>query len=173
MLISQNGLCFHAFAATASKQPLQPYEYTPGPLGDEQVEIAVETCGICHSDLSMLDNDWGMSTYPLVLGHEVVGRVVAAGVADRVALTPPAPTPLDVSALIASIERLLADKYGAEDRRRFIAMEGGFSPAIWQEYADLGLLALVLLVLLRTDLISSWRKATPPDAPNQIGRAHV
>ena len=41
-----------------------------------------------------------------------------------------------------SIERLLADKYGAEDRRRFIAMEGGFSPAIWQEYADLGLLAL-------------------------------
>lgn len=83
----------HAFAATASKQPLQPYEYTPGPLGDEQVEIAVETCGICHSDLSMLDNDWGMSAYPLVAGHEVVGRVVAAGsqvkrlkIGDRVGL---------------------------------------------------------------------------------------
>lgn len=41
-----------------------------------------------------------------------------------------------------SIDRLLADKYGAEERRRFIAAEGGFSPAIWQEYADLGLLAL-------------------------------
>ena len=83
----------HAFASTAPKQPLEAYEYTPGPLGDEQVEIAVESCGICHSDLSMLDNDWGISTYPLVPGHEVVGRVVEAGpqvkrvkVGDRVGL---------------------------------------------------------------------------------------
>ena len=83
----------HAFAATAAKQPLLPFEYTPGPLGEEQVEIAVESCGICHSDLSMLDNDWGLSTYPLVPGHEVVGRIVEAGpqvkrvkVGDRVGL---------------------------------------------------------------------------------------
>ncbi len=68
-----------AFAAFGPKQPLQAFEYTPGPLGDEQVEIAVESCGICHSDLSMLDNDWGISSYPLVPGHEVVGRVVALG----------------------------------------------------------------------------------------------
>ncbi len=82
-----------AFAALAPKQALQPYEYTPGPLGDEQVDIAVEFCGICHSDLSMLDNDWGISSYPLVPGHEVVGRVTAVGshvkrlqVGDRVGL---------------------------------------------------------------------------------------
>jgi uncharacterized zinc-type alcohol dehydrogenase-like protein len=68
-----------AFAATAAGQPLQPYEYTPGPLGSEQVEIAVETCGLCHSDLSMIDNAWGMSAYPLVPGHEIIGRVVEAG----------------------------------------------------------------------------------------------
>lgn len=68
-----------AFAATAAGQPLQRYEFSPGPLGDEQVEIAVESCGICHSDLSMLDNDWGMSVYPLVPGHEIVGRIVEAG----------------------------------------------------------------------------------------------
>jgi D-arabinose 1-dehydrogenase-like Zn-dependent alcohol dehydrogenase len=43
-----------ALAAFGAKQPLQPFEFTPGPLGDEQVEIAVETCGICRSDLSML-----------------------------------------------------------------------------------------------------------------------
>ena len=41
-----------------------------------------------------------------------------------------------------SVERLLADRYGFEDRGKFIASEGGFSRAIWQEYADLGLLAL-------------------------------
>jgi len=68
-----------AFAALSAGQPLQPYEFTPGPLGAEQVEIAVETCGICHSDLSMIDNHWGMTSYPLVPGHEIVGRVVEAG----------------------------------------------------------------------------------------------
>jgi uncharacterized zinc-type alcohol dehydrogenase-like protein len=68
-----------AYAATAPKSPLQPFEYEPGPLGDEQVDVAVSYCGICHSDLSMIDNEWGMSAYPLVAGHEVVGKVVAVG----------------------------------------------------------------------------------------------
>lgn len=48
-------------------------------LGPEEVEVAVEHCGICHSDLSMLNNEWGFSTFPAVFGHEVVGRVVAVG----------------------------------------------------------------------------------------------
>ncbi len=68
-----------ALAATAPKTPLTPFEYEPGPLGDEHVEIAVSHCGICHSDLSMLDNEWGMSAYPLVAGHEVVGKITAVG----------------------------------------------------------------------------------------------
>jgi alcohol/geraniol dehydrogenase (NADP+) len=60
-------------------QPLEPFEYDPGPLGADNVEIDVETCGICHSDLSMMNNDWGMTAYPLVPGHEVIGRVTALG----------------------------------------------------------------------------------------------
>ena len=64
-------------AAPGAGQPLEPFTYTPGPLGGEEVAIAVESCGICHSDLSMLNNDWGMTTYPFVPGHEVTGRVVA------------------------------------------------------------------------------------------------
>jgi uncharacterized zinc-type alcohol dehydrogenase-like protein len=82
-----------AYAALNKGQALQPYEYEPGQLGAEQVEIKVEYCGICHSDLSMLDNEWGFSSYPLVAGHEIVGTVVAAGalvkrvkVGDRVGL---------------------------------------------------------------------------------------
>ena len=82
-----------AYAASAQGQPLQPFEFDPGPLGDEQVEIKVSYCGICHSDLSMLDNEWGFSAYPLVAGHEVAGTIVAAGpqvkrvkVGDRVGL---------------------------------------------------------------------------------------
>jgi uncharacterized zinc-type alcohol dehydrogenase-like protein len=54
-----------------------------GPLGAEDVEVQVEHCGLCHSDLSILRNEWGVSQYPAVLGHEVVGRVTAVGPAAR------------------------------------------------------------------------------------------
>lgn len=72
-------MSLRAYAALSKGAPLQPFEFDPGPLGNEQVEIAVEYCGICHSDLSMLDNDWGMTRYPLVAGHEVIGRIVELG----------------------------------------------------------------------------------------------
>ncbi len=70
---------FHAYAANTAHGPLQPFEFDPGEIGDEEVEIKVSHCGICHSDLSMLDNEWGMSAYPFVPGHEAVGTVVALG----------------------------------------------------------------------------------------------
>jgi uncharacterized zinc-type alcohol dehydrogenase-like protein len=70
---------FKAYAALTKGAKLQAFEYNPGPLRDEQVEIQVEYCGICHSDLSMLDNEWGQTAYPFVPGHEVAGRVVAVG----------------------------------------------------------------------------------------------
>jgi uncharacterized zinc-type alcohol dehydrogenase-like protein len=62
-----------------SAKDWNPFEYDPGALGADEVEIAIEHCGICHSDLSMLDNEWGMTVYPFVPGHEGVGRVVALG----------------------------------------------------------------------------------------------
>ena len=70
---------FKAYAATAQAGELKPFEFDPGPLKEDQVEIAVNYCGICSSDLSMLDNVWGFSQYPFVPGHEIVGTVVAAG----------------------------------------------------------------------------------------------
>lgn len=69
----------HAYASKDAKSPLEPFEYELGPIGPNDVDIAVESCGICHSDLSMLSNDWGMTTYPFVPGHEVSGRVSAVG----------------------------------------------------------------------------------------------
>ena len=68
-----------AYAAPAKGAKLQPYEFDPGPLRDDQVEIKVAFCGICHSDLSMIDNDFGWSAYPLVPGHEAVGTITAVG----------------------------------------------------------------------------------------------
>jgi len=68
-----------AWAAHAAGAKLERYDYTLGPLGEEEVEIAVEYCGVCHSDLSMIDNAWNFTTYPLVAGHEAVGKIVAVG----------------------------------------------------------------------------------------------
>jgi len=68
-----------AYATATKGAPLQPFEFDPGPLGPEQVEIAVTHCGICHSDLSMIGNEWGQTTYPLVPGHEAVGTITALG----------------------------------------------------------------------------------------------
>lgn len=82
-----------AFAASEQGGKLKPFEYELGPLGPQDVDITVEHCGICHSDLSMLENAWGMTTYPFVPGHEVAGTVAAVGslvtnvaVGDRVGL---------------------------------------------------------------------------------------
>ncbi|WP_036476772.1 NAD(P)-dependent alcohol dehydrogenase [Myxosarcina sp. GI1] len=68
-----------AYAAYEPGGTLKPFEYDPGSLGRDRVEIDVEFCGICHSDLSMLDNKWGMTEYPFVPGHEVVGTIAAVG----------------------------------------------------------------------------------------------
>jgi uncharacterized zinc-type alcohol dehydrogenase-like protein len=68
-----------AYAASEAGGALKPFEYEPGPLGTTDVEIQVDSCGICHSDLSMLDNEWGMTQYPLVPGHEVIGAISAVG----------------------------------------------------------------------------------------------
>lgn len=68
-----------AYAATTIGGRLEPFEYELGRLGADEVDIDVRYCGICHSDLSMLDNDWGISRYPLVPGHEVVGTIAAVG----------------------------------------------------------------------------------------------
>ncbi|MDQ6703787.1 MAG: NAD(P)-dependent alcohol dehydrogenase [Pseudomonadota bacterium] len=69
----------HAYAAKGAKQKLEPFTYDSGPLGAEEVEVAVEYCGLCHSDLSTINNDWDMSQYPVIPGHEVIGRVKALG----------------------------------------------------------------------------------------------
>jgi uncharacterized zinc-type alcohol dehydrogenase-like protein len=69
----------HAYAAPAKGEKLKPFEFNPGPLRDEQVEIAVEYCGLCHSDLAMYRNEFGLTAYPFVPGHEVVGKIDAVG----------------------------------------------------------------------------------------------
>jgi len=67
------------WTAHGPDQKLELFDFDLGPLGPEEVEIDVEHCGICHADLSMIKNDWGMAQYPLIPGHEVVGKISALG----------------------------------------------------------------------------------------------
>jgi alcohol/geraniol dehydrogenase (NADP+) len=75
----------HGFAVHAAGAHLLPYKYDPGELQANEVEIKISHCGVCHSDVHLIDNDWGFSKYPFIPGHEIVGVVVAAGsnVRDR------------------------------------------------------------------------------------------
>ncbi len=68
-----------AYAALEPGRELTPFEYDPGGLKPEEVEIDVHYCGICHSDLSVIDNAWGGTLYPVVPGHEVAGVIAAIG----------------------------------------------------------------------------------------------
>jgi len=70
---------FKAYAASKPGGPLKPFSFDPGPLGPEEVEVTVTHCGLCFSDVSMLDNAFGMTTFPFVPGHEAVGPVTALG----------------------------------------------------------------------------------------------
>ncbi len=72
-------------AVHAAGAHLLAYKYDPGELKTHEVEIKISHCGVCHSDVHLIDNDWGISKYPFIPGHEIVGTVVAvgSGVKDR------------------------------------------------------------------------------------------
>jgi uncharacterized zinc-type alcohol dehydrogenase-like protein len=72
-----------AWVTTTAKSKLTRQPVELGPLGDEEVEVKVEHCGLCHSDISIRNNDWGFSQFPAVLGHEAVGQVVEVGRAAK------------------------------------------------------------------------------------------
>jgi uncharacterized zinc-type alcohol dehydrogenase-like protein len=67
------------YAAHASEKPLEPYHFERRALRDEDVSIEILYCGVCHSDLHTAENDWGWTQYPVVPGHEIVGRVLEVG----------------------------------------------------------------------------------------------
>ena len=68
-----------AYAAAKAGQALTPFEYEAPEPGENEAQIIISHCGICHSDIHLIDNDWQISQYPLIPGHEVVGKVGAVG----------------------------------------------------------------------------------------------
>jgi len=72
-------------AAHAAGAQLLSYKYSVGELGPHEVEVKITHCGVCHSDIHLINNDWGLSKYPFIPGHEIVGTVTGVGseVTDR------------------------------------------------------------------------------------------
>ena len=68
-----------AIAAVAQDSPMEIIEVQRRDVRPNDVEFDVLYCGICHSDLHSIKNDWGSATYPLVPGHEILGRVRSVG----------------------------------------------------------------------------------------------
>ncbi|WP_301539254.1 NAD(P)-dependent alcohol dehydrogenase [Dickeya dadantii] len=67
------------YAAQSSAAPLAPFHFTRRTPRPDDVVVEILYCGVCHSDLHQARNDWGFSHYPLVPGHEIIGRVTAVG----------------------------------------------------------------------------------------------
>lgn len=69
----------HAYGAASASSLLAPMDIQRREPGEHDVEIEILYCGICHSDIHQARNEWGNSIYPMVPGHEIVGRVTATG----------------------------------------------------------------------------------------------
>jgi uncharacterized zinc-type alcohol dehydrogenase-like protein len=67
------------YAAQSAEAPLAPFQFERRAPGRRDVQIAIEFCGICHSDIHFARNEWGMTTFPCLPGHEIVGRVAKVG----------------------------------------------------------------------------------------------
>lgn len=68
-----------AYAAYNSKDPLSPFEFNRRELRPDDVQVDILFCGVCHSDIHQVRDEWNGSIYPMVPGHEIVGKVIKAG----------------------------------------------------------------------------------------------
>ena len=69
------------FAAMAAKEKLQPFSFERRDVGPQDILITISHCGICHSDIHQTRDEWGISLFPMVPGHEIVGTVSQVGAA--------------------------------------------------------------------------------------------
>lgn len=122
----------NGYAAKEPNSELVSYTYELGDIGPEQVDIKVEYCGLCHSDLSMINNEWGMSQYPFVPGHEVIGEVIATGnavknvkVGDKVGLGWTSGSCMSCSQCMGGDHHLCAESEGT-----IVGRNGGFADKV-------------------------------------------
>ncbi len=130
-----------AYAAFADDQPLAPFSFERRQPRPDDVSIEILYCGVCHSDLHFAYNDWGMTRYPIVPGHEIVGRVTAVGDAvsrfkegDLVGVGCMVDSCRDCQPCREGVEQYCENgftmTYGSDDRHDGSLTQGGYSDRI-------------------------------------------
>ena len=69
----------NGYGPKKAKSQLQPHSYQLNKLAPKDVVVEISHCGVCYSDIHLIDNDWGISNYPFIPGHEIVGSVTQKG----------------------------------------------------------------------------------------------
>ena len=69
----------YSYAAQSAESPLGPFDIQRRDVSEHDVRIDILYCGVCHSDLHTARNEWSNAVYPVVPGHEIVGRVSEVG----------------------------------------------------------------------------------------------
>ncbi|KAA0011299.1 NAD(P)-dependent alcohol dehydrogenase [Billgrantia pellis] len=130
-----------AYAAHAPDQPLAPYRFERRQPRPDDVAIEILYCGVCHSDLHFARDDWGMSRYPVVPGHEIVGRVIAVGdqvtrfqAGDLVGVGCMVDSCRHCQPCLDGVEQFCLEgftmTYGSDDRQDGTFTQGGYSDNI-------------------------------------------
>ncbi len=129
------------FAAHSSREALVPYRFERRDPRADDVMIEILYCGVCHSDLHQVRNDWGGSCYPIVPGHEIIGRVVSVGPAvtrfksgDQVGVGCMVDSCQSCEACDSGLEQYCEESatftYNSVDRHDHTATYGGYSERI-------------------------------------------
>ena len=129
------------YAAFAADKPLAPYQFERRALRADDVALEIHYCGVCHSDLHFARNDWGMTRYPIVPGHEIVGRVTEVGAdvtrfkkGDLVGVGCMVDSWRQCSACQDGVEQYCLEgftmTYGSDDRQDGQFTQGGYSTGI-------------------------------------------
>lgn len=130
-----------AYAATTPDSGLAPYSIDRRELRIDDVAIEIDYCGVCHSDIHTVENDWGGSQYPVIPGHEIIGRVTAVGpevkgynVGDLVGVGCMVDSCRTCSACESGLEQYCLDgmtlTYGSTDRQDGTITHGGYSERV-------------------------------------------
>jgi alcohol dehydrogenase (NADP+) len=130
-----------AYAATSATEGLAPYRFERRDPRPDDVVIEILYCGVCHSDLHTARNDWGWTTYPIVPGHEIIGRVLQVGSAvsrfkagDAVGVGCMVDSCRHCAPCEQGTEQYCAEgstyTYGAMDRHDHRPTQGGYSERI-------------------------------------------
>ena len=130
-----------AYAAQSSSSGMAPYDISRRTLRQDDVAIEIDYCGVCHTDIHFAQNDWGMTVYPVVPGHEIIGRVTAVGPAvknyqegDVVGVGCMVDSCRTCSACEAGLEQYCSEgmtgTYNGEDRHDHSITYGGYSERI-------------------------------------------